>query len=612
VIPAAGIRAYAVSRRARRKGAAKVARNKYDIDETIESPFNPKHFARSLRYVKNNAHLLVAALGLSLAASLLGLLGPYFTKQIIDESIPSKDLLMIGLFAGVYFLSSLGGEILGWIRLRISTRAGQQIIHEIREDLFAHLQRLPFTYYDSRPHGKILVRVVHYVNNVADFLSNGLIGIVIDVFSVIVILVFMLMLDTRLTLIVLGGLPFLAALVVAIKKPQRVAWHRYSSKNSNLVAYINESLNGIRITQAFTREDVNAGIFDRLCRAAKDAWLSAVRIVFIMGPSVEILLTGVSCALYAAGSLWLADSVTPGTVLAMAAYAGRFWGPINNLGNIYNSLINTGSYLERIFDTLDEPVEIQNAPDAYALPPISGEVCFDRVTFAYEPGIPVLENLSFTVRAGESVALVGPTGAGKTTVVNLLSRFYDVQGGRILVDGHPIDKVTLHSLRSQMGIMLQDTFIFSGSIRDNILYGRLDAQDDEVIEAAKAVRAHDFISAMPNGYDTFVNERGSSLSSGQRQLVSFARTILSQPKILVLDEATSSIDTETEMLLQEGIRALLKGRTSFIIAHRLSTIKSCDRIFYISDRGIAESGSHGELMARKGLYYKLYTSQFEH
>lgn len=588
-----------------------MARNRYDIDETIESPFNPRHFARSLGYVKNNAHLLVAALVLSLAASLLGLLGPYFTKQIIDVCIPSKDIIMIGVFAGVYFLSSLGGEMLGWIRMRISARAGQQIIHEIRQDLFAHLQRLTFTYYDSRPHGKILVRVVHYVNNVADFLSNGLISIVIDVFSVIVILVFMLALDARLTLIVLGGLPFLVALVAAIKKPQRMAWHKFSSKNSNLVAYINESLNGIRITQAFTRERVNAGIFDRLCRAAKDAWLSAVRVMYTMGPAVEILLTGVSCALYAAGSLWLADSVTPGTVLAMAAYAGRFWGPINNLGNIYNSLINTGSYLERIFDTLDEPVEIQNAPDAYELPAISGEVTFDRVTFTYEPGIPVLENLSFTVRAGESVALVGPTGAGKTTIVNLLSRFYDVQGGRILVDGHPIDKVTLHSLRSQMGIMLQDTFIFSGSIRDNILYGRLQASDEEVVEAAKAVRAHDFISAMPNGYDTFVNERGSSLSSGQRQLVSFARTILSQPKILVLDEATSSIDTETEMLLQEGIRALLKGRTSFIIAHRLSTIKSCDRIFYISDRGIAESGSHSELMAKKGLYHKLYISQFE-
>ncbi len=269
------------------------------------------------------------------------------------------------------------------------------------------------------------------------------------------------------------------------------------------------------------------------------------------------------------------------------------------------------AYLERIFEMIDEPVLVDDAPDATELPPIKGDVTFDDVTFSYDGSINVLEHFNLDVKAGESIALVGPTGAGKTTVVNLISRFYNINSGRVLVDGHDISKVTLHSLRAQMGIMLQDSFIFSGTIMDNIRYGRLDATDEEIIAAAKTVRAHEFISEMPDGYYTQVNERGSRLSQGQKQLIAFARTLLSDPKILVLDEATSSIDAKTERLLQEGLQALLKGRTSFIIAHRLSTIKNCDRILYISNKGIAESGSHDELMEQKGHYYQLYTAQLE-
>ena len=327
--------------------------------------------------------------------------------------------------------------------------------------------------------------------------------------------------------------------------------------------------------------------------------------------SSELITQIVFTVMYIAGVYWMGGAIVSfGVILAMGQYVSRFWQPITNLANIYNMFVNNIAYLERIFETMDEPVVVDDVPGAAELPPIRGDVEFRNVTFAYEEGVNILENLNFTVKAGQSVALVGPTGAGKTTVVNLISRFYNLNGGELLVDGqYDIAKVTLHSLRTQMGIMLQDSFIFSGTIMDNIRYGRLDATDEEVEAAARAVRAHDFIMEMEKGYYTEVNERGSRLSQGQKQLIAFARTLLSDPKILILDEATSSIDTKTERLLQEGIQALLKGRTSFIIAHRLSTIKTCDRIMYVGDKQILESGSHEELLAKKGLYYHLYTAQ---
>ena len=325
--------------------------------------------------------------------------------------------------------------------------------------------------------------------------------------------------------------------------------------------------------------------------------------------SVDNISQIVTAFVYVAGVFWIQPIVEFGTLIAMGNYAWRFWQPIMNIADLYNDMINTVAYLERIFETMDEPVSIKNAEDAYELPPIKGEVEFKDVVFEYEPGRPILKNMSFKVTPGESVALVGPTGAGKSTVINLISRFYDIASGQVLLDGHEVGKVTLNSLRSQMGIMMQDSFIFSGNIKENIRYGKLDATDEEIVQAAKTVRADEFIRLMENGYNTEVNERGSRLSQGQKQLISFARTLISDPKILILDEATSSIDTKTERLMQEGINQMLKGRTSFIIAHRLSTIKNCDRIMYIDDGRIVESGSHEELMERKGEYYKLYTAQ---
>ena len=476
------------------------------------------------------------------------------------------------------------------------------------------MQELPFSYYDDRPHGKIQVRVVNYVNNLSDLLSNGIINTVTDLCNLFFILFFMLSIDVKLTLICLCGLPVLIGVIIFIKKRQRRAWQIQSNKQSNLNAYIAESINGIRVTQAFVREEENRGIFNRLSDGYREAWMRAVKYNFIMGPSVDIISAVTTSFIYVLGIMWMSDTasgITVGVLIAFTSYIGRFWQPINTLASFYNSLLTAISYLERIFETIDEPVLVKDKEDAGEMPPIQGKVEFKDVTFSYEDGIEILKKINFTAEKGQTVAIVGPTGAGKTTIVNLLSRFYNVDSGEVLIDGVNIEDVTIRSLRTQMGVMMQDSFIFSGSIMDNIRYGNKTVSDEDVIRAAKTVCAHNFIMEMENGYDTQVNERGSRLSQGQRQLISFARALLADPKILILDEATSSIDTETEILLQQGLNKLLEGRTSFIIAHRLSTIKNADFIMYIDKGGIREKGSHEELLAQKGEYYHLYMSQYD-
>ena len=590
-----------------------MARNKYDVDEVLEDKFDINQLKRLLAYLIPYRKRFVSVGFMMLSASAFTMLIPQFFQKVMDVCIPNKDMKGIAFYSFLTLLAAFYSAFSLRYKIKYTNQIGQQIIHDMRYDIFEHLQELPFSYYDDRPHGKIQVRVVNYVNSISDLLSNGILNTITDLCNLVFIIVFMLILNVRLTLVCLCGLPILAIVIVVIKKKQRTAWQVQSNKQSNLNAYIAESINGIRVTQSFVREDVNSGIFNNLSGSYRKSWMRAVMFNFTMGPSIDIISIITTAAIYVLGVSWMINGetgITVGVLVAFTAYIGRFWAPINTLAGFYNSLLTAISYLERIFETIDEPVVVKDRKDAVEMPPIHGDVAFDHVTFSYEPGVPILKDVSFHANQGQSFAVVGPTGAGKTTLVNLLSRFYNVDSGRILIDGVDIAGVTIRSLRKQMGVMMQDSFIFSGTIMDNIRYGNFSATDEEVIRAAKTVCAHDFIMEMENGYQTQVNERGSRLSAGQRQLISFARALLADPKILILDEATSSIDTETEIILQKGLNELLKGRTSFIIAHRLSTIKNSSCIMYVDKGTILEKGTHDELMAQKGEYYKLYMSQY--
>lgn len=591
-----------------------MARNRYDMDEILEDSFDINQLKRLATYISPYKKKMAGIIVLMLTASAATMAIPQFFQKVMDESIPNKDVRSLVIYSLLTLLIAVFSGVALRIKIKHMSEIGQNIIHDIRYDIFKHLQELPFSYYDDRPHGKIQVRVVNYVNSLSDLLSNGIVNTFTDLCNLIFILLFMFAMDVKLTLICLCGLPVLALVIVFIKKKQRRAWQIQSNKQSNLNAYIAESINGIRVTQSFVREKENTGIFNHLSKNYRSSWMRAVMFNFTMGPSVDVISTVTTSFIYVLGVKWILApdaTLTVGVLIAFTAYIGRFWAPINTLAGFYNSLLTAISYLERIFETIDEPVAVKDAEDAIEMPEVKGKVEFKNVSFSYEEGSKILKDVNFTAQCGETYAIVGPTGAGKTTIVNLISRFYNVDSGEILIDGIDISKVTLHSLRKQMGIMMQDSFIFAGTIMDNIRYGNMEATDEEVIAAAKTVCAHDFIMEMEDGYNTEVNERGSRLSAGQRQLISFARALLADPKILILDEATSSIDTETEIVLQKGLNRLLAGRTSFIIAHRLSTIKNADCILYVAKGDILERGNHEELMKQKGEYYKLYMSQYD-
>lgn len=583
-----------------------MAKNKFDEDEIVDRKINVHAVLRIFKWIKPYRMNMIKACICMLFASGVSLASPLLIKLAIDKAIPNSDFRLLLILSGCM----MAGSIIVWrllvAKMTIMTRTAQDIIVQIRRDVFKKLQQLPFTYFDSRPHGKIQIRVVNYVNSLSDLLSNGIIQLISDLFNIIVILCFMFAIDVKLTLVCMAVLPVLFITLFSLKKVQHKAWQQVSYKQSNLNAYLSESLNGMKVTQSFSREDINQTIFEGLCDAWKKTWMKAVNINNILWPVIDNLSTFGIALVYMAGISWLGKTVSIGTLIAFTGYIWRFWNPIQNLGNFYNSMVTTSAYMERIFELLDENEEIADKPGAYELPPIRGHVTFDHVNFSYEKGTPVLKDIDFNITPGTQVAIVGPTGAGKTTIVNLLTRFYNPDDGKVMIDGIDTQELLIKSIRKQVGVMLQDCFLFSGTIMDNIRYGRLDATDEEVIAAAKTVQAHEFISAFPDGYNTELHENGGGLSQGQRQLISFARVLLSDPRILILDEATSSVDSETEKALQKGLNELLKNRTSFIIAHRLSTIRNSDVIFYVNGGEIKERGNHDELMALKGEYYKLH------
>ncbi|MDR0321158.1 MAG: ABC transporter ATP-binding protein/permease [Treponema sp.] len=586
-------------------------RNRYDVDEYLDEKVSLFNVKRVLGYlIKAQGHLKLS-LVFSILASIASLVGPLFIKRALDEAVPNKDVKLLLLMATYLAASIIISVALGAIRNILVARAGAGIIHDIRYDLFSHLQKLSFSFFDGRPHGKIFVRVVPYVNSVSDALSNGIINFVIEVLNIFFIIFFMYQVDPHLATVTVIGLPLLAIFIWTIKPAQRRAWQAVSNKGSNLNAYVQESIDGIKVTQAFDRQNKNLGIMNDLTDERNREWMKAIYISNTVWFSTETISQLVWSFVYIMGVFWMNPMASFGMLLVMGNYAWRFWQPIINLANIYNTFITAMAYLDRIFDTIAEPVTIKDIPNAVEFPFVRGHVEFRNVSFSYDGTKKVLNNVSFNGHPGESIAIVGPTGAGKTTIVNLLSRFYNIEEGQVLIDNQDVMKVTMQSLRSQMGIMLQDNFLFTGTIADNIRYGKLNATDEEIRAAAKLTGAHNFIEKLPSGYDTAITERGGGISAGERQLLAFTRTLISNPRILILDEATSSIDTSTEQLVQEGIQTLMKGRTSFIIAHRLSTIRNCTRIMFLSDGEIVESGSHEELMALKGRYYELCLAQYK-
>lgn len=564
-----------------------------------------------LLYFKKELAVVAVIMAVTLT---INMISPLILERAVNVHVAAGDiagLLRLGVVAICLFLIFAAGTR---ARMLLMSRLSNQVLVKIREELYAHIQTLSFHFFDSRPTGKVLARLIGDVNSLKDLLSDSVTKLIPDFLTVVGVAAIMLVKNAYLAMAALLTLPILAAGMFFIQSKAHKLWQTFRKKNSNLNAFVHEDLSGIRIVQSFAAEEETRKDFYMLADEQRNAFRDAVRYADGFGPVVEITWGLGGFLLYFIGIRVLGvGTVEIGTFLAFSTYLSMFWSPIRNLASFYNKLITNLSAAERVFDILDTPPEIADKEGAGELPQLQGEVEFSHVTFAYEdaPEKMILEDVNFKVRPGETIALVGPTGAGKTTIVNLIGRFYEVTKGDILLDGHSIRDVSIQSLRSQMGVMTQDNFLFSGTIRDNIRYGRLDATDEEIEAAAKAVNAHEFIMELEKGYDTEISERGSRLSIGQRQLLAFARTMVSDPHILILDEATSSIDTHTERLVQQGIERLLKGRTSFVIAHRLSTIRKADRIFVIDQGNILEEGNHDELMRKKGAYYQLYESQFQ-
>lgn len=589
--------------------------NSFREDEKIKATDAGKIFKRMLGYLKGHIPGVICVLLAMGTTVTISLVNPLIMEDAIDVYVANSDIeglvklgILVVALCVLYYIATT-------VRIYVMTKISNKILLDIRQDMYEHLQTLSFSYFDSLPNGKILARITSDVESLKDVVMKAVTTLIPETLTILSVMVIMFVKDWKLAISSFCTLPLLIFGYRFIRKQNHVRWAIVRKKSSNLNAYVHEDVAGIRVVQSLCAEDETKETFKNLADEHRDSFIYACRIADLFMPLADISWGLGGMMLYLVGvKLIGAPEISLGMLVAFGSYIGMFWNPIINLSSFINQLITNLSAAERVFDLLDTEAEIRDKDGAGELPEIKGGVAFENVSFTYDAGMDsetkVLENVSFEAKMGETIALVGPTGAGKSTIVNLISRFYDIQEGTIKIDGHDLTDVTINSLRKQMGVMTQDNFIFHGTVRENIAYGKLDATDEEIIEAAKSVNAHEFIMQMEKGYDTELKEQGAGLSIGQRQLIAFARTMVSKPRILILDEATSSIDTHTEILVQQGIEALLKGRTSFVIAHRLSTIQNADRIFVINNGGIEEQGTPKELMAKKGAYYNLYQAQF--
>lgn len=573
-----------------------MAVNATRTDEQVQTVSKRKTLARMFYYLLAYKKQVVAVLTIMLVSVVITLINPLIIQQAIDVYIAGEDWHGLKRLGIVAVLLNLTLVLLVKMRMYIMAKVSNEVLLTIREELYTHIQTLSFQFFDSRPTGKILARIIGDVNSLKEVLSNSVTTLIPDFITILSVVGIMFVKNWKLAAAALSSLPLMILGVAFVQSKSHIRWQIHRKKGSNMNAFVHEDISGMYVVQSFGAEQETKQIFEELLQEHKDSFVDAVRYADAFGPIVDFCWGLGTMVLYFFGVNMILDRMLQvGTLIAFGTYISMFWRPVMNLSNFYNQLVTNIAGAERIFEILDTKPDLTDGETACEMPEITGAVSFRHVTFSYEKEKEVLKAVSFEIEPGQTVALIGPTGAGKSTIVNLICRFYDIQHGQVCIDGRDVKSVTIESLRSQMGIMTQDVFLFSGTIRENIRYGRLEASEEEIIQAAKAVHAHEFIMKMEKGYDTELKERGAGLSAGQRQLLAFARTMLSEPKILILDEATSSIDTHTELLVQKGIEVLLKGRTSFVIAHRLSTIQNADRIFRVDNGGILELNSFEEI-----------------